>query len=78
MGETVKHTIRDEQSRRLSESMRHQLGPFCGLLDEADVIEVMPNGLPTNPAARARKEPSRGYERGWQISTFCAPPSCQP
>src|ERR1700744_3636631 len=38
-----KHTIREEQARRLAESMKRQLGAFCPLLEERDVIELMLN-----------------------------------
>jgi type IV secretion system protein VirB11 len=35
---------REEQSRRLAETLRRQLGPrFCDLLCEPDVIELMLN-----------------------------------
>jgi Flp pilus assembly CpaF family ATPase len=37
------HTIREEQARRLAESMKRQLGAFCPLLEERDVIELMLN-----------------------------------
>src|ERR1700761_4927121 len=36
-------TIREEQARRLAESMKRQLGAFCPLLEERDVIELMLN-----------------------------------
>ena len=38
-----KPTIREEQARRLAESMKRQLGAFCPLLGEPDVIELMLN-----------------------------------
>jgi Flp pilus assembly CpaF family ATPase len=38
-----KLTIREEQARRLAESMKRQLGAFCLLLEERDVIELMLN-----------------------------------
>ena len=38
-----KLTIREEQARRLAESMKRQLGAFCPLLRERDVIELMLN-----------------------------------
>ena len=38
-----KPTIREEQARRLAESMKRQLGAFCPLLGERDVIELMLN-----------------------------------
>ena len=34
---------RDEQSRRLAESMQRQLGPFCALLAEPRLVELMLN-----------------------------------
>jgi type IV secretion system protein TrbB len=38
-----KTTVREEQARRLAESMKRQLGAFCPLLEERDVIELMLN-----------------------------------
>jgi type IV secretion system protein VirB11 len=38
-----KPTIREEQARRLAESMKRQLGALCPLLGERDVIELMLN-----------------------------------
>jgi P-type conjugative transfer ATPase TrbB len=43
MGDPGKTSTREEQTRRLAESMRRQLGPFCPLLHESDVIELMLN-----------------------------------
>ncbi|MGR3715269.1 MAG: P-type conjugative transfer ATPase TrbB [Thermohalobaculum sp.] len=36
-------SFRDEQARRLSEAMKRQLGPFCALLAEPDLVELMLN-----------------------------------
>jgi hypothetical protein len=43
MGDPGKSSTREEQTRRLAESMKRQLGVFCGLLHESDVVEVMLN-----------------------------------
>ena len=43
MTDDGKLTIREEQARRLAESMKRQLGAFCPLLRERDVIELMLN-----------------------------------
>jgi type IV secretion system protein VirB11 len=43
MTDDSKLTIREEQARRLAESMKRQLGAFCPLLGERDVIELMLN-----------------------------------
>src|ERR1700737_1703673 len=43
MGDPGKPSTREEQTRRLAESMKRQLGAFCGLLHESDVVEVMLN-----------------------------------
>src|SRR4029077_13475344 len=43
MTDDGKLTIREEQARRLAESMKRQLGAFCPLLEERDVIELMLN-----------------------------------
>ena len=43
MRDDGKLTIREEQARRLAESMKRQLGAFCPLLEERDVIELMLN-----------------------------------
>ena len=36
-------SMREEQARRLAETMKRQLGTFCGLLAEADLVELMLN-----------------------------------
>ena len=38
-----KPSTREEQARRLAEFMKRQLGAFCPLLLERDVVELMPN-----------------------------------
>jgi type IV secretion system protein TrbB len=43
MGDPGKLSTREEQTRRLAESMKRQLGSFCGLLSESDVVELMLN-----------------------------------
>lgn len=43
MADPLKFSSRDEQAHRLAEAMRRQLGAFCGLLDEPDVIEIALN-----------------------------------
>jgi type IV secretion system protein TrbB len=43
MAEPIRLTSREEQSRRLAESMRRQLGEFCRYLEEPDVIEISLN-----------------------------------
>ena len=43
MGDPANVSLRSEQRHRLSESMRRQLGPFCALLEESDVVELMLN-----------------------------------
>jgi type IV secretion system protein TrbB len=43
MGDPGKSSTREEQTRRLAESMKRQLGAFCGLLHESDVVELMLN-----------------------------------
>jgi type IV secretion system protein TrbB len=44
VGDPVRlHSPRDEQSRRLAESMRRQLGEFCSYLDDDDVVEISLN-----------------------------------
>ena len=43
MADPGKSSTREEQTRRLAESMKRQLGAFCGLLHESDVVELMPN-----------------------------------
>jgi type IV secretion system protein VirB11 len=43
MGDPGKTSTREEQKRRLAESMRRQLGSICQLLDESDVVELMLN-----------------------------------
>jgi type IV secretion system protein VirB11 len=37
------HTPRDEQARRLQESMRRQLGDYCRFLDDPEVVEISLN-----------------------------------
>ena len=84
--EPVESSSCDEQARRLAEAMQRQLGVFCSLLDEPNVIEVMLNadgrvwldGLPANPVESASAGPSHGYEHDRRVSTFCAAPACQP
>jgi Flp pilus assembly CpaF family ATPase len=41
--EPVTLSSREEQARSLAAAMRHQLGPCCGRLGKADVIEIMLN-----------------------------------
>lgn len=36
-------STREEQARRLAETMKRQLGAFCGLLAEPDLVELMLN-----------------------------------
>jgi type IV secretion system protein VirB11 len=43
MGDPGKTSTREEQKRRLAESMRRQLGAICELLNESDVVELMLN-----------------------------------
>jgi type IV secretion system protein TrbB len=43
MEDPGKTTTREEQARRLAESMKRQLGSLCGLLHESDVVELMLN-----------------------------------
>jgi len=43
MGDSGKTSTREEQTRRLAESMKRQLGALCGLLHESDVVELMLN-----------------------------------
>jgi P-type conjugative transfer ATPase TrbB len=43
MGDPGKTSTREEQTRRLAESMKRQLGSVCGLLRESDVVELMLN-----------------------------------
>ena len=43
MVEPVKLTSREEQARRLAESMRRQLGPLCALLERDNVVEISLN-----------------------------------
>src|ERR1700730_10427179 len=43
MGKPGKPSTRGYGTRRLPESMKRQLGAFCGLLHESDVVEVMLN-----------------------------------
>ncbi len=43
MVEPVKLTSREEQARRLAESMRRQLGQLCRYLDEPNVVEISLN-----------------------------------
>jgi P-type conjugative transfer ATPase TrbB len=38
-----KPSSREEQARRVTESMKRQLGPFCALLTERDLVELMLN-----------------------------------
>src|SRR5260370_3659223 len=47
MGEPGKISTREEQTRRLAESMKRQLGSLCGLLHESDVVELMLNAAGT-------------------------------
>lgn len=66
MAEPIKLASRDEQARRLGESLRRQLGGFCALLSEPDVVEVMLNadgrvwvdrlGQPMQPIGAMRAE----------------------
>jgi Flp pilus assembly CpaF family ATPase len=69
MGDPGKTSTREEQTRRLVESMKRQLGSFCGLLRESDVVELMLNadgtvwvdrlGQPMQPAGSPqRRNPS--------------------
>ena len=44
MAEDVQPSAREEQARRLSETLRRQLGPAnCGLMQASDVVELMLN-----------------------------------
>jgi type IV secretion system protein VirB11 len=43
MGDRQTISTRDEQARRIAESMRRQLGSLCELLNESDVVELMLN-----------------------------------
>ena len=43
MRDSGKTSTREEQTRRLAESMKRQLGALCGLLHESDVVELMLN-----------------------------------
>ena len=44
MTENTQLSARDEQARRLAETLRRQLGPkLCGLLEAPDVVELMLN-----------------------------------
>src|ERR1700677_2150153 len=43
MADESKLSTRDEQAQRLAESVRRQLGPFCGLLEEPGLVEMMLN-----------------------------------
>jgi P-type conjugative transfer ATPase TrbB len=43
MGDSGKTSTREEQTRRLAESMKRQLGALCGQLHESDVVELMLN-----------------------------------
>ena len=43
MGDPGKISTREEQTRRLAETMKRQLGSFCALLHESDVVELMLN-----------------------------------
>lgn len=43
MADDGKPSTREEQARRLAESMKRQLGPFCGLLTEPGLVELMLN-----------------------------------
>lgn len=43
MGDAGTLTAREEQSRRIAESLRRQFGAFCALLAEPGVVEVMLN-----------------------------------
>lgn len=71
MVEPVKLTTREEQARRLSEAMRRQLGEFCGLLDEPDVVEISLNpdgrvwvdrlGQPMQPVGAMRSETAESF-----------------
>lgn len=71
MVEPVKLTTREEQARRLSEAMRRQLGEFCGLLDESDVVEISLNpdgrvwvdrlGQPMQPVGSMRSETAEAF-----------------
>ena len=38
-----KPSSREEQARRVAESMKRQLGPFCALLTERGLVELMLN-----------------------------------
>jgi Flp pilus assembly CpaF family ATPase len=46
MAELIRFSVRDEQARRLQESMRRVLGEFYQYLEQDDVIEISlnPNG----------------------------------
>ncbi|MDA8252564.1 MAG: P-type conjugative transfer ATPase TrbB, partial [Rhodospirillales bacterium] len=43
MADEGKPSTREEQARRLAESMKRQLGAFCGLLAEPGLVELMLN-----------------------------------
>lgn len=43
MSDDINISMRDEQARRLAEAMKRQLGDFCSLLLEHDVVELMLN-----------------------------------
>lgn len=43
MGDRRTISTRDEQARRIAESMRRQLGSLCELFNESDVVELMLN-----------------------------------
>lgn len=43
MADEGKPSTREEQARRLAESMKRQLGPFCALLAEPGLVELMLN-----------------------------------
>jgi hypothetical protein len=54
MGDSGKTSTREEQTRRLAESMKRQLGALCGLLHESDVVEL------TGGIRASNREPSSG------------------
>jgi P-type conjugative transfer ATPase TrbB len=66
MADPLRFSSRDEQVRRLAEIMRRQLGAFCWLLDEPDVVEIALNpdgqvwvdrlGQPMRPVGTMRPE----------------------
>jgi type IV secretion system protein VirB11 len=71
MGDPGKTSTREEQTRRLAESMKRQLGSLCGLLHESDVVELMLNadgtvwvdrlGQPMEPAGTMQSATAESF-----------------